>query len=73
MKTYKRKEPKTTIIRLSNLNQTKNISPGLYYYFDFSTGEIYYFDYRKENKEKKEKKFKGFDEFDKFLEKEFKQ
>lgn len=69
MKTAKKHEPKTSIIRLSNLNEVKNISPGLYYYFDFSTKEIYYFDYRKT---KVEKKFKSFDDFDKFLKKEFK-
>lgn len=72
MNTVKRREPKLTIIRLSNLNEVKNISPGLYYYLDFSTNEIYYFDYRKENKQKKEMKFKNFEEFDKFLKKEFK-
>ena len=33
---------KNTIIRLSNLNEVKNISSGLYYYYDFSTKEIFY-------------------------------
>lgn len=65
----KKHEQKDTIIRLSNLNEVQNISPGLYYYYDFSTKEIYYFDYRKT---KKEKKFNSFEDFDKFIDKEFK-
>ena len=69
MKTVKGRSPKLTVIRLSNLKEVDNISPGLYYFLDFSTKEIYYFDYRKK---KVEKTFKDFDEFDKFLDKEFK-
>lgn len=65
----KKHEQKDTIIRLSNLNEVQNISPGLYYYYNFSTKEIYYFDYRKT---KKEKKFNSFEDFDKFIDKEFK-
>ena len=65
----KKHEQKDTIIRLSNLNEVQNISPGLYYYYDFSTKEIYYFDYRKT---KKEKKVNSFEDFDKFIDKEFK-
>ena len=60
---------KNTIIRLSNLNEVKNISSGLYYYYDFSTKEIFYFDYRQG---KKEKKFDNFEDFDRFIDKEFK-
>ena len=65
----KKHEQKDTIIRLSNINEVQNISPGLYYYYDFSTNEIYYFNYRKT---KKEKKFNSFEDFDKFIDKEFK-